>query len=340
MNSRLMDLGLSFYDQYNLSTLPQVKEAAFLMKQVEQPSFIQMTSINGEATAFLGNDPLDLSKLQGVFYRKHFMVLPKYAQMINPDIMERELSFPFSFNAIDPKPEMFLNEEGLEDSVLLNVCGMTFNCTFKNMHFHHCLNAKNESHMHGIPLSKSHDTAGAPTCHLPVLSSYYNTADDLSHKLIVFYISAANLKNTDNFKVDPVSGLPMNELLQKFFADPNFEFQMDNPKTDLVYDENFKGIFLIPMLASDQRIFYHCILDVHGRANRYLSTRQNLAEWFYTVKKYNENPEDQIIFIEGNDTTYMYIEKWSISLGRDSIMGVQEKNEFYKPSILESKTCC
>ena len=327
MDNKFYELFQDFYAAHTMVTLPRIQSMAMTFTQVEQPGFIRLLTLNGNSVAFLGDEPIDEARFFNKFCRIDRMVIPEFAQMVNTDVLQEILKSTPDGKAIPiDEKGLFLNDYGLRTSIVMDTCGMTYNCTHQNQYLHSCKNR--------IPLHHTKNKSGG-TCPDPHLTSYFDEDGKLRHKLVLFYISNINLKKTDE-QHDGGQTWTIFQRIKAFFADPTFKSGDDNPTINM---DELEGVFLIPMLLTDQRICYYCLLNVPGKSNRNVPIKDTLSEWLYYVEKYSNHPDEQVIYIEGNDSDFLYIERWSVFLGRDAVLQVAGKDRALKKEILERKLC-
>lgn len=307
--------GSGFYDRYTILQHTTVNSMDLILDRPGQPKCITMVTVNGnQNVAFLGKTPIDPEQFLGKTLLTNAMVIPEFAQMVDPDVLQKICGTIKSTTGgpIEPRKDLFLNEP-LQQSILINVCSMSYNMLQLNKHFHDCIN---RVHI----MYRSDDKYG--TCDRVVLSSNVNDTGEVAHQLIVFYISKENLQATDKQRGNEVHAARIERKLKQFFADDTFEFDGDGAKIDM---SNNVGIFLIPRLMSDQGITYLCIPnipDYKTDGGRTVSVRQTFRNWLGWVDKYNEDTNHQDIYIKGNDGIFLYSERWSVSMGKDAEIGV------------------
>jgi len=132
----------TFHDKHSSLQMDIIQSIEPIKKRPDQPDFINMTSVNGQEVAFLGDSNIEKEYEQFLykFIRIDRMVIPAFARMVNIDSLEDQLLDARSTSAIDTSIRDFFYEGKLESTVTLNVCGMLQDSYHPNMNIHPCEN--------------------------------------------------------------------------------------------------------------------------------------------------------------------------------------------------------
>lgn len=343
----------NFYQQHSLFTLERIKHVERIKRRPKQPKFIEMFSINHRPVAFLGPKIANEDDLLEKFIRVDRMVIPEFARMVKSDFLLNEINSNQDNKAVDTNVDGLFYSGKLKDSILLDVCGELNTTTFKDLHFHNCDNQLPTARPSREIVSKEDNSGitfrrsgnGYETCPDTILNTSITNSknelvnENIENRLTIFYLSKKDIEKTDEQikkkrppeGANSTSNFTIEEMLEQYFTDNHYE-------GSVFVDINWcslKGLFLIPMLFSDQRIVYYCLLNVDGMSNIDVPIKETLKIWLETVKKYNLVENDAVI--AGNDGGYFYMEEWSIFISKNNLMKGLPIDLVYPQEVLDNR---
>jgi len=328
----------SFYDKYSLVQHEIIQTIDSIEEREDQPNFIKMMSINGQTVAFLGDTNIkeEQEKFLNKFIRVDRMVIPEFARMINPDILQQQISTGGEDSMIITAAKGFFYDGQLDDNVILNVGGLVYREAYANISIHPCDNHKPETAA----------KIGLGNCPHGILAPYFNEETlELNYKLVVFYISSEDMEasNARSFEhgVHNISDIiPIQMKIDLYFR--NAEWALgDNSTLDINWKEwsgwdGIEGVFLIPMRLSDESIHYYCVLNKNAPSDSQKPVKEILQNFLSSVDSYNGTSDHELLF-KGNDFAFAYLDRWCISIGKNVGISHIPTDELYKESVLENK---
>lgn len=336
-----------FYQEQSFFTLECINTVDEFVRRENQPSFIQMFMINGKKVAFMGEKPVDEDTLHGKFIRINKTVIPEAAHLVNTKVLREQLQNNRNARPIDTNTPGFFIGHKVQTNIIMNVCSYLDTHTYHEMHFHACKN-----HIHPAPdfLTDLGPGEGG-SCPLAFLSSYVDDSSAIKHEQVMFYISkedidAADKRNLEIYKIDhPEKNYSCNvpviqKLLATYFNENLLKEKIAEDEEFIRLDgKHFKGIFLIPMVFTDDRIVYYClpdVMDISSHSELRQATKNKLLDWLNMVEKFNAE-EDKVLLIAGDETNFVYVEEWSIFIGKNNLLKTLDEDKLYLPEVIERR---